>query len=151
MRYDRTVERKSVKSLKDLRSLIAPTHLQHTAPSHFNLKNTIDGERDCVKVAVYKFLSDHLERSVPDIVDALECHGYERDMVVRAVNTLVNEGCLVSHCYGHKTDAQDTAVRLVEGRIMPDIGDGAGRNRPGVYTHATAESGRDPARILQSS
>lgn len=149
MRYDRTIERKSVKSLKDLRSLIAPGHLQHTAASYFNLKNTIDGDRDTVKVAVYKFLSDYLERSIAGIVDALECHGYERDTIVRAVNMLVNEGCLASHSYGHNTDPQDIAVRLMEGRIMPDIGDRTRTNSPGATRPATIGSGRDPHGVLR--
>jgi hypothetical protein len=144
VRHDRTIERNSVKSLKDLRSLVTAGHFQQMAQPNFDLRNTIDGERDSVKVAVYKFLSDHLERSVAGIVDALEGYGYEHDTVICAVHTLVNEGCLASHRYGNSTDPQDTGVRLLEGRYMPEVGGRSQGHRLGMYRHATTVSHRDP-------
>ncbi|MBB5409428.1 hypothetical protein HDG34_003369 [Paraburkholderia sp. HC6.4b] len=135
-------------SLKDLRSLIAPGHFPYLAHSQSSLKNTIDSERDSVKVAVYKFLSDHLERSTAGIVDALKGCGYDSDTVVCAVNSLVNDGYLVSHRYGNATDPQDVGVRLMEGKIMPEAGDSRRPGKPGVYRHVIAVSRRDPHGML---
>lgn len=140
MRHDRTMERKSVNSLKDLRSLVAPGQFPRLSGPHFNLKNTIDGERDSVKVAVYKFLSDHLECPVAGVVDALKGHGYERNAVVCAINMLVNEGCLASHRYGSNADSRETGVRLIEGKRMPEVGANSQAHKPGVYRSATTVS-----------
>jgi hypothetical protein len=148
VRPDQTVERKSVKSLKDLRKLLVQEALPDNVEPHFSLKNAINGEQDCVKVAVYKFLSDYLEYPVQAIIDSLGKHGYERERIRSAVNALVIEGYLAGRGHsGHPVHPGPGNVRLLEGKMMPHESGHAREAKP--WHRAPGHARPDPGGILR--
>ncbi|WP_233875272.1 hypothetical protein [Paraburkholderia adhaesiva] len=133
----------SVKSLQDLRNLLVHGHVPTVTHPQFTLKNAIDGEHDSVKVAVYKFLSDHIEHSIASVIHGLKGHGYEGKSIVCAINTLVNEGSLASHKYGTAAQALDICVRLIEGKVMPEVEERSRWSKSSVYRHKKTASVRN--------